>query len=42
VTFVDDLGTIHAKWDYGSTLSLVPGQDAFRVVVDNGVTRGQG
>jgi Domain of unknown function (DUF4314) len=39
---VDDLGTIHVKWDNGSTLGLVPGQDSFRVVVDDGVTRGQG
>jgi hypothetical protein len=24
VLFVDDLGTIHVKWDAGSTLGMVP------------------
>lgn len=27
VTFVDSLGTVHVKWDTGSTLGLVPGED---------------
>lgn len=24
VTFTDDLGTVHVRWDNGSTLGLVP------------------
>ena len=30
VMCVDDIGTIHVKWDNGSGLGLVPGEDAFR------------
>jgi hypothetical protein len=29
VTFVDDLGTVAAKWDDGSTLGLVAGHDRY-------------
>lgn len=32
VQTVDDAGTIHMRWDSGSGLGLVPGEDAFRVV----------
>jgi hypothetical protein len=32
VQFVDSLGTVHAKWDNGSSLGLVPGQDRWRVL----------
>jgi len=32
VTFVDDIGTIHVKWDNGSTLGLVPGEDEWTIV----------
>lgn len=32
VEMVDDAGTIHMRWDSGSGLGLVPGEDAFRVV----------
>lgn len=32
VRMVDDLGTIHVQWDDGSTLGLVPGEDAWEVV----------
>ena len=28
VQFVDDIGTIHVKWDNGSTLGVVYGQDS--------------
>ena len=34
VTMVDDMGTVHVKWDCGSTLGLVPGEDAW--VVESG------
>ena len=27
VLHVDDLGTVHVRWDNGSTLGLVPGVD---------------
>ena len=33
VAFVDDMGTVHVKWDNGSTLGLVPGEDSWQEVV---------
>lgn len=35
VVVVDDLGTLHVKWDNGQSLGLVPGEDNYRVVNDN-------
>jgi Domain of unknown function (DUF4314) len=32
VSLVDDMGTVHVKWDDGSTLGLVPGEDRWAVV----------
>ena len=32
VTMVDDAGQIHMKWDNGSSLALIPGEDQFKVV----------
>lgn len=32
VTMVDDAGQIHMKWDRGSSLALIPGEDQFKVV----------
>jgi len=32
VTFVDSVGTVHVKWESGSNLGLVPGEDAWKVV----------
>lgn len=32
VTFVDDTGTIHMRWDTGSSLGLISGEDEFEVV----------
>lgn len=29
---VDDIGTLHMKWDNGRTLGVVPGEDSFKVV----------
>ena len=29
---VDDMGQIMMKWDNGSTLSLIPGEDRFRKI----------
>ena len=32
VTYVDDIGNIHMRWDTGSSLSLVLGEDLFDVI----------
>lgn len=32
VTFVDDAGTIHMRWDTGSSLGLISGEDEFEVL----------
>lgn len=32
VTFIDDAGTIHMRWDTGSSLGLISGEDEFEVV----------
>ena len=30
VDHVDDMGTIHMRWDSGRSLGIVPGEDSFR------------
>jgi Domain of unknown function (DUF4314) len=32
VTFVDALGSVSVKWDSGSSLSLIPGEDAWKEI----------
>ena len=32
VVCVDDMGTIHMKWDNGRTLGLIPNVDSFRKI----------
>lgn len=32
VECVDDMGTIHMRWDNGRTLGLIPGVDSFRKI----------
>jgi hypothetical protein len=32
VDHVDDIGTLHVKWDNGSTLGLVPHSDIFILI----------
>lgn len=32
VTHVDDIGTIHVKWDNGSSLGLILNEDDFDVI----------
>ena len=32
VVHVDDMGTIHMRWDSGRSLGLVPGEDSFRTL----------
>lgn len=29
---VDDMGTIHVKWENGSTLGLIYGEDKFKII----------
>lgn len=36
VTDIDDMGTIHMKWDNGSSLGLCPDTDRFHVVGKDG------
>lgn len=31
VTYVDDLGTVHVRWDDGRHLGLIPGEDDFKL-----------
>ena len=35
VEMVDDMGTIHMKWDNGRTLGLVPGEDQFKIIKED-------
>ena len=49
VEIVDDVGTLHMKWDNGRTLGIVPGEDQFRVIskpteetMDNDQKQGMG
>lgn len=32
VTFIDDARTIHMRWDTGSSLGLISGEDEFEVL----------
>jgi len=32
ISFADDMGTVHVRWDSGSSLGLVPGEDAWTVL----------
>ena len=32
VDLVDDMGTIHVKWDNGSSLGLVPEEDKYELI----------
>ena len=32
VDFVDDIGQIHVKWESGSSLALIIGEDDFEVI----------
>lgn len=32
IEFVDDMGTIHVKWDNGRTLALIPEVDEFKII----------
>jgi len=35
VEFVDDAGSLHVRWDIGSSLAVVFGEDACKVVADD-------
>ena len=32
IDFVDDMGTLHVKWDDGSSLGLIPGADRWQIL----------
>lgn len=32
VTHVDDMGTLHMKWDSGRSLGICPDEDSFEVI----------
>ena len=32
ITYIDDMGTIHVKWDSGRTLGIVPEEDNFEII----------
>lgn len=32
IDFVDDIGTVHVKWDKGSCLGLIPNVDEFKII----------
>jgi len=32
VQFVDDAGTVHVRWDDGSTLGMIPGEDEWTLL----------
>jgi hypothetical protein len=32
VTSIDGMGTVHVKWDNGSSLGLIPREDSWEVV----------
>lgn len=34
VDFVDDMGTVHMKWENGRTLGIIPNEDEFEVIND--------
>ena len=34
VTHVDDMGSIHMRWENGSSLALIPGEDQFHKILD--------
>lgn len=42
VTHVDDIGTIHIRWDNGSTLGVIAGIDKVRVVTEKVIVRKPG
>ena len=42
VVHVDDIGTVHCKWDNGSGLGLAYGEDEFRKLTENEIAEEQG
>lgn len=32
VDFIDDIGTVHVRWDSGNSLGLIPGRDLWETV----------
>lgn len=42
VSMIDDVGTVHVKWDSGAYLGMVPGEDQFQVLVTRHALRSDG
>ena len=32
VDYIDDMGTLHVKWDNGSSLGLIQGEDTWTII----------
>ena len=41
VMFVDDMSTVHCKFDNGRQLGIIPGEDSFRMLTDEELTEEQ-
>ena len=41
VDHVDDMGTIHMRWDSGRSLGIVPGEDSFRKLTPGEIAQQQ-
>ena len=41
VRVVDDMGSIHMRWDNGRTLALIPGEDTFRKLTPEEIAQEQ-
>ena len=37
VVYVDDMGQVGMRWDNGQSLSLIPGEDSFRILTQEEV-----
>lgn len=42
VKYVDDMSTVHCRFDNGRQLGIIPGEDSFRKLTDEELARGPG
>ena len=42
VTFVDDIGSVFTRWQNGSGLAFIPGDDAVEIISDEEYAKGGG
>ena len=40
VTFVDDIGSVFTRWQNGSGLAFIPGEDAVEIITEEEYTKG--